>query len=171
MGKEKAMQDSAFSAAVKSLAGESLTANDNPVAKHFNDAFGSLQGVDLLTVKGNATGTLAERVAFAQQAKEKEFQQTFMVTADEAAEVKKIAAEAKGDFSSLPAASAQKLDALYASIIGKVGYALPEFAGAELNSSSDSSTKSYIDQVNSQLTAAAAQLREARLKAFVAAFA
>merc|ERR1712060_776619 len=169
--KEKAMQDSAFAAAVKSLAGEALTASEDPVAKHFNDAFGSLQGVDLMTVKGNATGTLAERVAFAQQAKEKEFQQTFMVTAAEAAEVKKIAAEAKGNFSSLPAASAQKLDALYTSINGKVGYALPEFATAELKKASDSSTHSYVDQVNSQLSAAAAQLREARLKAFVAAFA
>jgi len=169
--KEKAMQEGAFAAAVKSLSGESLTANDDPVAKHFNDAFGSLQGVDLLTVKGSAAGTLAERVAFAQQAKEKEFQQTFMVTADEAAEVKKIAAEAKGNFSSLPAASAQKLDALYASINGKVGYALPEFATTELKKASDSSTHSYIDQVNSQLATAGAQLREARLKAFVAAFA
>merc|ERR1712060_4642 len=125
--KEKAMQDGAFAAAVKSMGGESLTANDDPVAKHFNDAFGSLQGVDLMTVKGNATGTLAERVAFAQQAKEKEFQQTFMVTAAEASEVKNIAAKAGGkdfDLSKLPADAKERLSALYSSINQKVGYAM-----------------------------------------------
>merc|ERR1719482_622675 len=134
--KEKGMQEAAFAAAVKSLSGASLTANEDPVAKHFSDAFASLQGVDLMTVKGSATGALPERVAFAQQAKEKEFQQTFMVTAAEAAEVKKIAAEAKSgsdyDFGKLPAASSEKLDALYASINAKVGYALPEFGGDAL---------------------------------------
>merc|ERR1712087_671010 len=140
-----------------------------------NDAFGSMQGADLLSVKGNATGTLAERVAFAQQVKEKEFQQTFMVTAAEAAEVKRIGSEAKSgseyNFSKLSAASAQKLDTLYAGVNAKVGYALPDFGTTELKKTSDTSTHSYIDQVNSQLAAAAAQLREARLKAFVQAFA
>merc|ERR1719230_1629482 len=43
--KEKGMQEAAFAAAVKSLSGASLTANEDPVAKHFSDAFASLQGV------------------------------------------------------------------------------------------------------------------------------
>merc|ERR1712039_738500 len=102
-------QDKAFSAAIKSLGGAQLGAGEDPVAAHFEKALKSLDGVDLMTAKGNAKGTLAERVAFAQQAKEREFQQSFMVTADEAVEVKKLAAGAKSgdgfDFSKLPAKS------------------------------------------------------------------
>ena len=64
---------------------------EDPVAKHFADAFGSLQGVDLAKSKADAKGTLAERVAYAQQAKEKEFEESFMVTAKEAEEVRSLA--------------------------------------------------------------------------------
>merc|ERR1712107_98290 len=89
------MQQKAFMAAVKSLSGEQLGADEDPVAAHFENALRSLDGVDLMTAEGNPTGTLAERVSFAQQAKEVEFQQTFMVTAEEAAEVKSLALEAE----------------------------------------------------------------------------
>merc|ERR1712228_165751 len=44
---DKGMQDQAFSAATKMLAGGELKAGEDPVGKHFADAFGSLQGVDL----------------------------------------------------------------------------------------------------------------------------
>lgn len=172
---DKTMQERAFSAAVKSLAGQQLTAGDDPVASHFNDAFQSLAGVDLATAKGNPKGSLAERVAFAQQAKEAEFQQTFMVSAQEAEEVRAIAAKAKTgqehDFSKLPADAAERLDALYMSINAKVGYSLPETLGTKpIKETADSSANSYIQEVNAQLAAAGRALREARLKAFVAAF-
>eukprot|EP00933_Yihiella_yeosuensis_P035925 TRINITY_DN295_c0_g1_i1.p1 TRINITY_DN295_c0_g1~~TRINITY_DN295_c0_g1_i1.p1 ORF type:complete len:523 (-),score=162.94 TRINITY_DN295_c0_g1_i1:148-1716(-) len=173
---DKGMQDKAFAAAVKSLGGGALQANDDPVASHFTDAFQSLQGVDLSKTKGNQTGSLAERVAFAQQAKETEFQQTFMVTAEEAAEVKSIASKAKSgsdyDFSKLPADAAARLDALYASINAKVGFSLPETLGSKaIADTSDSVANAYVSKVNTQLSALDAKLREARLKAFVSAFA
>merc|ERR1711988_1031803 len=78
-----ALQTKALAAAVKSLSGQPLAAGDDPVAAHFEDAFKSLAGVDLMTAKGDPKGSLAERIAFAQQAKELEFQQSFMVTPEE----------------------------------------------------------------------------------------
>merc|ERR1712050_122733 len=108
----KAMQDKAFAAAVKSLSGAALETGEDPVSQHFDDAFKSL---------GGGKGVLAERVAAAQKAKEAEFQQTFMVTAQEAAEVKSIAAKAGKDFdvTKLPVDAAERLDALYTSINAK----------------------------------------------------
>merc|ERR1712176_1605217 len=61
---DSAMQNAAFESALSSLAGGAAT--EDPVSAHFNDAFASLAGVDLATSKGDAAGTLAERVAFAQ---------------------------------------------------------------------------------------------------------
>jgi len=172
---DKAMQDKAFAAAVKSLAGGAVETSEDPVAAHFASAFQSLQGVDLATTKGNASGTLAERVAFAQQAKEKEFQQSFMVTAQEAEEVRSLASKAKSgqdyDFAKLPADALQRLEALYTSINAKVGYSLPESLGTKaIAATSDSTANVYVDKVNAQLEATTKKLQEARLKAFVAAF-
>jgi len=172
---DKGMQEKAFLASVKGLAGTPLEANDDPVAKHFTDAFGSLQGVDLSKTKGSATGSLPERVAYAQQAKELEFQQTFMVTAAEVEEVKKLASQAKSgseyDFSKLPADAAARLDALYSSINLKVGFSLPETLGSKaIAATSDGTANAYVEKVNTQLSSLDTKLREARLKAFVAAF-
>merc|ERR1711879_499968 len=112
-----AMQGKAFSAALKNLSGATLAAGDDPVAAHFEDAFKSLAGVDLMTTKGDPKGSLAERVAFAQQSKELEFQQSFMVTPDEVAEVKAIVGKAPGgDIGKLPADALEKLNALYGKI-------------------------------------------------------
>merc|ERR1711920_84740 len=169
----KAMQDKAFAAAVKSLSGAALETGEDPVSQHFDDAFKSLAGVDLVKTKGDAKGSLAERVAAAQQAKETEFQQTFMVTAQEAAEVKKIASQAGKDFdlAKLPADAAERLDALYTSINAKVGYSLPAPLGAKpIATGSDSTANAYIEKINGQFAAAEQKLREARLKAFVQAF-
>jgi len=171
----KEMQAKAFTSALKGLAGEQLQADEDPVGKHFNDAFKSLQGVDLSKVKANATGTLAERVAFAQQAKDLEFQQTFMVTPEEVAEVKKLVSQAKSgedyDFSKLPAEASARLTALYTSINAKVGYALPVTAGIkEIASTPDAAANSYIEAVNAQLATVQTQLQNARLKAFAQAF-
>jgi hypothetical protein len=171
---DQGVQQKAFAAAVKSLSGQQLAAGEDPVAAHFDAAFSSLQGVDLAKVQGNPKGTLAERVAFAQQSKDQEFQQTFMVTAAEAAEVQKIAGQAKVgdsyDFSKLAPEAAERLDALYASINGKVGFAMPDLATKPIAQTSDSAANSYIEKVNAQLATAAQQLRQARLKAFVSAF-
>jgi len=171
----KEIQDQAFSAAVKSLAGKQLKPGADPVSAHFEAAFKSLQGVDLSKTKGNASGSLAERVAFAQQAKELEFQQTFMVSAAEAAEVKGLASKAKSgdgyDFGKLPAESADRLEALYTSINAKVGYAMPSsLATKPLAEGADGAANAYVQQVNASLEEAAKRLREARLAAFVQAF-
>jgi len=171
----KAMQEKAFAAAVASLAGSPLPASSDPVSVHFSEAFQSLQGVDLTAAKGNATGTLAERVAFAQQSKEAEFRQTFMVTPAEAEEVRALASKAKNGqdyyFAKLPADALQRLEALYTSINAKVGYALPEGLGTKpIAATSDSAANSYIEKVNAQLDSARQQLRDARLKSFVQAF-
>merc|ERR1712137_796083 len=72
---DKTMQSQAFTAAVKSLKGETLNVDDDPVSKFFNDEFALL---------GKADGTLSERVAHMQHMKEKEFRRTFMVTPEEA---------------------------------------------------------------------------------------
>jgi len=169
---DSAMQKAALASAVASIGGGDAGAD--PVSKHFEDAFSSLAGVDLMKAKGDAAGTLAERVAFAQQAKEAEFKQTFMVTAAEAAEVKKVVKEAGPDldFSKLSEASAKKLDALYTSINMKVGFSLPESLGSQaIPATSDSSTSGYVDSVNSQLAAMQAEVKNARLKAFAQSFA
>jgi len=166
------MQAAALKSAVASLAGDSAGAAD-PVSAHFNDAFASLAGVDLMSAKGDANGSLAERVAFAQQSKEAEFKQTFMVTKQEAAAVKALVKEAGKDldFSKLSAASSEKLDSLYTSINAKVGYSLPASIGSKaIEHSADGSTNSYVDAVNSQLTEMQASLTNARMTAFAKAF-
>jgi len=169
---DSAMQKAAFDSSVAALAGGESGAD--PVSKHFQDAFGSLAGVDLMKAKGDASGTLAERVAFAQQAKEAEFKQTFMVTPQEAAEVKKLVKEAGKDldFGKLSTASAEKLESLYTSINAKVGYSLPSGVGSKaIEAGPDPSTSSYVDSVNTQLASMQAQLKQARLKAFAQSFA
>merc|ERR1712039_994046 len=123
---------------------------------------------------GDAKGTLAERVAFAQQAKDEEFQQSFMVTGAEAAEVKKLAGAAKAgdgyDFSKLAPGASERLDALYTSINAKVGFAMPDLNMKPIAHTQDSAANAYIDKVNAQLAAASQQLKAARLQAFVSAF-
>eukprot|EP00928_Gymnodinium_smaydae_P050734 TRINITY_DN342_c0_g1_i2.p1 TRINITY_DN342_c0_g1~~TRINITY_DN342_c0_g1_i2.p1 ORF type:complete len:526 (+),score=164.06 TRINITY_DN342_c0_g1_i2:45-1580(+) len=167
--KNKDMQAKAFSAAVKGLSGQQLAAGDDPVAAHFGTALASLKGVDLATAKGDPKGSLAERIAFAQQAKEREFQESFMVTASEAAEVKKLAPG--GDISKASADALEKLNNLYASINAKVGYSLPETLGTKaVAHTSDADTKAYVDSVNAQLDAASKALQTARLAAFAKSF-
>lgn len=174
--KSEAMQKQALAAAVKSLGGDVLKAGEDPVAAHFESALGSLGGVDLMTLEGNPAGTLAERVAYAQQTKEREFQTTFMVTAAEAAEVKSIGDLAKDgdgfDFSKLEADSLSRLNALYTSINAKVGYSLPDSVGSKaINHSSDSEANAYIESINSELAVTMKQVETARLTAFVKALA
>jgi len=171
---DKAMQAKAFSSAITSLAGNPVTSDECPVASHFESAFKGLQGVDLSTAKADPKGSLAERVAFAQREKNLEFQQQFMVTAEEAAEVKNLAAKAKSgdthDFDKLSPELAARLDALYTSINAKVGYALPDLVSRAIPLTSDPAANAYIKKVNEQLAEASQQLRHARLTSFVSAF-
>merc|ERR1711920_291895 len=147
----------------KSLSGKPLEAGDDPVASHGEDAFKSLAGVDLMTTKGDPKGSLAERIAFAQQAKELEFQQSFMVTPDEVAEVKSIVGKAPGgDIGKLPGEALDKLNALYGKINQKVGFALPEGVGTKpIATTSDTAANAYIEGVNSQLDGAMKTLQHA----------
>ena len=55
------------------------SAIDDPHLAHFSSQLNSLEGVDLAQLTPNENGSLPERVAFANQQKEKEFQETFMV--------------------------------------------------------------------------------------------
>merc|ERR550525_1591768 len=120
---------------------------------------------------GDPQGSLAQRIAHAQQSKEAEFKQTFMVTAQEAAEIRAIAGGSELDLNKLTPSAAERLDALYTSINAKVGYSLPETLGTQpIKPTSDAQANTYVEQVNAQLAAAAKTLREARLQAFVAAF-
>merc|ERR1740138_355196 len=115
-----------------------------------------------MSSQGDPSGTLAERVAYAQQAKEAEFKQTFMVTPSEVAEVKAIVSEAGEDydFSKLSEASSKKLDALYTSINAKVGYALPESLGTKpIAATPDTSANPYVEAVNAQLAQMDAALK------------
>jgi len=169
-----AMKQKAFEAALKQLEGKPLQIDDDPVSAHFNNAFMSLQGQDLSQVVGNTSGTLAERMAAAQQAKELEFEQLFMVTANEADEVRSIANRAKSgddyDFNKLAPTEAERLESLYTKINSKVGYAMPEATIKPIQLTSDSSANSYIEHVNTNLAIAMEKLKAARLKAFVQAF-
>lgn len=168
------MQAKAFAASLKSLSGEVLSAGEDPVGAHFEKAFSSLAGVDLMSLEGNASGSLAERVAYAQQTKEKEFQESFMVTAAEAEEVRSLGAKAESgdgyDFGNLDDAALERLNGLYRSINAKVGYSLPESVGSKaIDAGGDGA--GYVDSVNSQLAATLKQVQNARLGAFVKAFA
>ncbi len=51
------------------------SAIDDPVLAHFSSQLNSLEGVDLAQLTPNENGSLPERVAFANQQKEKEFQE------------------------------------------------------------------------------------------------
>merc|ERR1719171_575809 len=82
------MQDKAFLAAIKGIGGQQLKLEDDPVALHFSTSLASVSGADMMKTKGDPKGSLAERIAYAQQMKDLEFQQTFMVTPAEAGEVK-----------------------------------------------------------------------------------
>lgn len=172
---DSGMQNQALTAAVKSLSGQTLKPEEDPVALHFTTALASLQsGGDPMTAKGNPTGTLAERVAHAMQLKDSEFKQTFMVTAKEAEEVRSIIKQAKAgkdfDWSKLTPASAERLDALYSSINQKVGYAVPDFGLQEIGKSADSAASSYISSVNSAILAASQKLRAKQRTCFAQAF-
>ena len=157
------MQSAAFDSAVAVLGGDSASAD--PISKHFTDAFAGLE---------SGTGPLAERVTAAQKQKETEFQQSFMVTQTEAQAVRTLAEQGGGadfDPSKLSADALKELEGLYTSINNKVGFAVPDLKLDAIADSSDASAGAYIGAVNSQLEAATASLKAARLRAFTQSFA
>lgn len=168
---DSAMEAKAFSAAVKSLSGTSVSPADDPVASHFASALASLADADKATP--DAKGSLAQRVAYAQKMKETEFQQTFMVTQSEVAEIKSLVKGAGKDLdmTKLSPDALKKLEGLHASINSKVGFSLPEIASKPIPASSDPAAQTYVDAVNNQLSDVSAKLQQARLKAFAQAFA
>merc|ERR1719379_134415 len=175
----KALQDKALSSAVTLIGGGEVAAGEDPVLSSFAKAIGQLEGVDLATAKADPNGSIVERVAAAQQAKETEFKETFMVTKAEAAEIKTLAGKAKAgadyDFSKLSEEEGKKLDALYTNVNAKVGYYMPEKAvetTAPISAvESDSVADDYVQKVNAQLAETMAKIRTARLKNFAEAFA
>merc|ERR1712118_402267 len=96
---------------------------------------------------------------------EAEFQQSFMVTPKEVEEVKALVKQAGPDydFGKLSEESAKKLDSLYTSINGKVGFAIPSLKLTPIESTPDADANSYIEKVNANLAQMSTQLRNTRL--------
>lgn len=168
---DSSLEAQAFSAALKSLSGASVSTTEDPVANHFTTAFAGL--AEAGNASADAKGTLSQRVAHAQSVKESEFKQTFMVTADE---VKEIQSLIKGagqdvDVTKLSPDALKKLEDLHTAINAKVGFVLPELASKPIPASSDLAAQPYVDGVNAKLAEVSSKLAQARLKAFAQAFA
>jgi hypothetical protein len=169
----KQLQEDSFQAAVNSLAGKETA---DPVVSHFNKALGEIGAADLLSATPNDKGSIVERLAATQQAKEQEFKAAFMVTAAEAAEVKKLTKAAKKgnsyDFAALDDASSKRLEELYTTINNKVGFCIPhEKSISDLKTVGCAQSDNYIETINQEISLAQAKLRNARLSAFAGAFA
>lgn len=168
--KDAGLEAKAFSAALKSLSGASVSPAEDPVASHFTTAFASL--AEAGSASPDASGTLAQRVAHAQSMKETEFKQTFMVTADEVKEIKSIIKDAGQDVdvTKLSPDAMKKLEELHTAINAKVGFMLPELASKPIPASSDPAAQPYIDAVNGRLAEVSTKLAQTRLKAFAQSF-
>jgi hypothetical protein len=166
------MQDQAFASAIDNLGGKATSSVD-PVAKHFESSFQNLASANLTSLKGNATGTLPERVAFAQQLKEQEFQEAFMVSKTEVDQIKTMVTKVgtNFDFGKLSREESKSLDNLYNSVYQKVGFASFNLQPKEISQSIDDATKKYVDGVNSSVLRINEEVRTAKLKAFVQSFA
>merc|ERR1712139_652653 len=142
---DSGMQSAAFDSAVSALRGDSSSSGQDPVSKHFTDAFAGL---------ADGSGPLAERVQAAQAQKEGEFQQSFMVTK---AEVEKIAALAQAgggadfDPTGLSEDQLKELEGLYTSINNKVGFAVPDLKLQAIPDTHDAAAAGYVASVNAQL--------------------
>jgi len=167
---DKKAQDTAFDFAVSSLAGKAPSVD--PLTSHFAEALKSLEKVDIASAKPDPNGSIVERVAAAYQKKEADFKASFMVSATEAAEVKQLAAKAKGNFASLDEASLGRLEELYSTINNRMGfYATHEKELTKVAETGDAAGDSYVKYVNEQLALTQAKIKEKRLTAFTSAFA
>jgi len=165
---QKAFLDSAISA----LAGGKM--ENDPVTNEFLSAMNSLEGVDLMTATANPNGTIVERIAAAQQGREKEFRASFMVTSTEANEVRELAQKYGSggdyDFSQFSEADATRTEQLYKSINQKVGFYVPTDTVAPLEVVGDDDAKKYIEGVNEEIASANERLRRERYTSFFNAF-
>merc|ERR1712224_431757 len=100
-----------------------------------------------------------------QQAKEAAFQSSFMVSAEEAAEVKKLGSKAMGgdslDLSKLDQKSIDRLETLFTSINNRVGYKFPSEKEliAGLKTTGDAASDEFITYANEQVSLALEQLK------------
>jgi len=171
--KSKEMQASAIDSAIAAIAGK--TAATDPIKAHFNKAFADIAASGDKKVAAKADGSIVERVAFVQQAREKAFQAAFMVSADEAAEVKKLGQKAISgdtlDLTKLDAAAVDRLEALFTSINNKMGYKRTAEAPKPIPTTGDAKADEFITFANDQVELNLAKLQQQRLAAFVRAFA
>jgi restriction endonuclease Mrr len=168
------LQDAIIDGACKAITDGKMPASD-PLKEYFTKAFDEVAKANLATVKGKADGTIVERVAAVQQAKEEVFKASFMVSAAEAAEVKKLGEKAVSgasfDLAKLDEASLKRLESLYTSINNRVGYKLPteKEIMSEIKKTGDSSSDEFVDYANHQVSLALAKFQAERLGAFVRA--
>lgn len=170
--KSKDMQAAAIDSAVASMTGKQVA---DPIKSHFTKAFDEVSKTDIAKVAGKADGSIVERVAYVQQTREKAFQAAFMVSAAEAAEVKKLGGKALSgetfDPTKLSAGDLEKLEGLFTSINNKVGYKLTAEAPKPIPTTGDAKADEFITYANEQVELSLAKLQSARLGAFVKAFA
>merc|ERR1712224_183007 len=174
------MGDTKMQADVIDSACKAITKGDagaDPLKAFFTKAFDDVSKADLTTVKGNPKGTIVERVAAVQQAKEAAFQSSFMVSAAEAAEVKSLGSKALSgdtlDLSKLDETSLKRLEDLFTSINNRVGYKFPTEKEilSTIKETGDAGPDEFVKYANHQVSLPLAKYQAARLGAFVRAFA
>jgi restriction endonuclease Mrr len=174
--KDTKLQDAIIDGACKAITDGKMPASD-PLKEYFIKAFDDVSKANLATVKGNPSGTIVERVAAVQQAKEEGFKASFMVSAAEAAEVKKLGGKALSgdtlDLAKLDEASLKRLESLFTTINNRVGYKFPTEKEiiSEIKKTGDATCDEFVDYANHQVSLALAKFQAARLGAFVRAFA
>jgi len=165
-------QEDFMNCALTALAGNPL--ENDPITQQFNEAMLQLQHIDLMTAPSSRDGSIVERVAYAMQGREKEFRSSFMVTAQEAQEVRSLAQKAQSgsgyDFTQLSETDSARLDKLFAQINTKVGFYVPQETLKPLEVRGDE-TDSYISTVNDEINSTNARARHERLSSFALAFA
>jgi restriction endonuclease Mrr len=174
--KNTKMQAEVIESACKSIIDGKASGSD-PVKAFFTKAFDEVSKADLKSVKGKADGNIVERVAAVQQSREGVFQSSFMVSAAEAAEVKKLGGKALSgdslDLSKLDEASLKRLEELFTSINNRVGYKFPTEKEilSTIKETGDAGPDEFVKYANHQVSLALAKYQAARLGAFVKAFA
>jgi hypothetical protein len=156
------LQKAALEYAIAKVSGGE-SANADPLLKHVNAALAA------------AAGGKSERLQQAVAQAEANFQKSFAVAAAEATEVKALAQAAGGlvnfDFKKLDADKLKRLEELYVTINERCGFVLPHEAELEVAlTTNDAEAKAFVDAVNQDLELAKNDVRQARLKSFVAGF-
>ena len=165
--KDEKLKQGALDAAIEALSGKKPASD--PVLKFFGDAVKQAEVGS--KAKPNKNGSIAERLAFALQQSESDFQRAFMVSQAEANEIKQIRSKVNGDFSKLDATASARLEQLYNSVNERTGFILPHENELKPVQESDASTSDYVKAVNAQVTELQAKVRKERLATFTSAFA